>query len=277
MNKEALDFTFDERVADQYDAQRAHPPEVSGQVGRAIAELVGSGKHILELGVGTGRIALPVTAAGCHVTGIDISADMLAQVQCADPEQQARLTLVQGDLRDTLPFPDASFDAVTAVHVLHLIDEWERLLDDTSRVLRPHAHFVMGRDWIAPESMSGPLQHELRRTVMELAEGQLKPPAGWGQIAAKLEQCGFLPVLVGDDEVIAAEWTVQVTPAAFIEAVRQRTNPESWILSDQMIGPVCERLEAAADKDWPGRDTPRPVRRRFLLTVFGRSDEPAAF
>ena len=277
MTENALDFTFDERVADQYDAQRAHPPEVSVQVGQAIADLVGAGKHILELGVGTGRIALPVAAAGCRVTGIDISADMLAQVRSEDPEQQARLTLVQSDLTEKLPFPDASFDAVTAVHVLHLIDGWERLLEDTAQVLKPHAHFVMGRDWIDPESMSGQLQNELRRTVMTLAQGQLKPPAGWGQIATKLDECGFRPVLVGDDEVIAAEWSVEISPADFIEAVRQRANPESWILSDEMIGPVCEQLEAAVEEHWPGRDTPRTVRRRFLLTVFGRSDDPAAF
>ncbi len=269
MSTKPLDFTFDARVADRYDGQRAHPPEVSARVGKAIAAITGPDANILELGVGTGRIALPVAAAGCRVVGIDISMEMLAQLHHTSPELREKLQLVRGDITK-LPFGDESFDAVTAVHVIHLVDDWQDMLESTARTLRPSAVFIMGRDWIDPESMSGQLQNVLRRTVMTLAQGQLKPPAGWGQIATKLEELGFAPRQVGDEDIVAAEWEVELTPAQFIEGVKLRTNPESWILSDEWIEPVVADLEAAAAEQWPGMDEPRKVRRRFLLTVFAR-------
>ena len=54
-----LDFTFDARVVGQYDALRGHPPQVSQDIGAAVAREAGAGARVLELGVGTGRIALP--------------------------------------------------------------------------------------------------------------------------------------------------------------------------------------------------------------------------
>ena len=62
-----FDFSFDKRVAKNYEAQRTHPPEVAQQIGEAIASLAGPSAHVLEIGVGTGRIARPVVAAGCHL------------------------------------------------------------------------------------------------------------------------------------------------------------------------------------------------------------------
>lgn len=269
MSSPSLDFSFDKRVAGQYDAQRALPADVSRQVGTAIADITGQHARILELGVGTGRIALPVAAAGCDVVGIDISADMLQQLLETEPVRQQRLRLVNGDI-SRLPFRTEAFDAVTAVHVLHLVDEWQRIIDDSVAVLRPRSHFIMGRDWIDPESMSGQLQNELRRAVIGLAKDQLKAPASWNDFSGRLEECGFVGLHTGTEDLIAAEWEVQVSPADFIAAVRRRTNPESWILTDDLMAPVVARLEAAVAEHWPGPDEPRTVRRRFLLSVFGR-------
>ena len=36
---------------------------------------------MLEIGVGTGRIALPLAARGCHITGVDIASEMLAELR----------------------------------------------------------------------------------------------------------------------------------------------------------------------------------------------------
>ncbi len=57
-----------------------------------------TGGPLLELGCGTGRLAIPLAAAGYDVTGVDFSPAMLATArERADPHTAGRLTLVQGD------------------------------------------------------------------------------------------------------------------------------------------------------------------------------------
>lgn len=83
-----------------------------------VEEAVKTGGPVLEIGCGTGRILVPTAEAGIEITGLDLSADMLAVCQerlAAEPaEVQVRVNLVQGDMRNfdlgqrfnlvTLPF-----------------------------------------------------------------------------------------------------------------------------------------------------------------------------
>jgi SAM-dependent methyltransferase len=71
---------FDERIAEGYDASSAEmfEPEAVEPVVSFLADLAGDG-GALELGVGTGRIALPLSQRGVRVHGIDLSQAMVAQ------------------------------------------------------------------------------------------------------------------------------------------------------------------------------------------------------
>lgn len=92
---------------------------------------------ILELGCGTGRVAIPVARDGATVVGIDRSASMLARARMR--VRRARLTsrvkLIRGDIRH-LPFPDKSFGLVMAPYGIlqSLLDE--TLLADTLKDVR---------------------------------------------------------------------------------------------------------------------------------------------
>lgn len=70
---------------------------------------------VLELGCGTGRVALPVARAGATVVGIDRSQPMLdrARRRVRRAGLQEQVQLVRGDIRH-LPFPDKSFPLVMA-------------------------------------------------------------------------------------------------------------------------------------------------------------------
>ncbi|HEX4251316.1 MAG TPA: class I SAM-dependent methyltransferase [Pseudonocardia sp.] len=81
------------RVADAYDAFFADLPDTDGPV-RRLAELAGDGPA-LELGVGTGRVALPLAARGVAVHGIDLAEPMLEQLR-AKPGAE-RVTTSVGD------------------------------------------------------------------------------------------------------------------------------------------------------------------------------------
>jgi ubiquinone/menaquinone biosynthesis C-methylase UbiE len=94
-------------------------------------------ERALEIGVGTGRIAIPLAARGYHVVGIDISPRMLHHLtERGPPPSTNRVEPLIADAT-ILPFRPASFDLVYWIHVLHLIPNWRRAVDEALRVLRP--------------------------------------------------------------------------------------------------------------------------------------------
>jgi SAM-dependent methyltransferase len=94
-------------------------------------------KTILEVGVGTGRLAGPLRKAGYELTGIDISVRMIRKAKEKSIEQ-----LVLADAR-FLPLLPMAFDATISVHVLHLIADWKKVLQEICRVTR-HSMFSVG-------------------------------------------------------------------------------------------------------------------------------------
>jgi SAM-dependent methyltransferase len=76
------DGYFDERVAARYDESSAEmfEPEVVDPAVDFLAELAGEGRA-LELGIGTGRIALPLAQRGVPVHGIDLSRAMTSRLR----------------------------------------------------------------------------------------------------------------------------------------------------------------------------------------------------
>lgn len=87
-------------------------------------------RSILEVGVGTGRVALPLAEQGFEVTGVDASRRMLAVGR-----SKGLSRLVRGDAY-RLPFGDRTFDTVLFVHVLHLLENAPVAMDEGIRVGR---------------------------------------------------------------------------------------------------------------------------------------------
>lgn len=264
MPGENIDFRFDTRVAVEYDAVRGHPAEVSAEIGRVIAREAGEGALLFEPGVGTGRIALPVIAAGCDVVGADISADMLAALRGAGRDYAGQLDLVRCDIAD-LPFRDAVFDAVVCVHVLHLIEDWRGLLRRLLEVLKPGGTIILGRDWIDPASFAGQIRNEFRRAVVEFSETIVAPPGARAFVEALIESGAE----ADEDgaERTAAEWQTEVTPRQLLDEIRSRNDAESWVLPDELLGRVMNHLDAYAAGTWSDIDEPLPVTRRFVYSI----------
>ncbi len=111
-----------------------------------VDEALAAGGEVVELAVGTGRIAIPTALAGAHMIGIDSSPGMLAV--CAERAREAgvseRLDLRLGDLRR--PPVDERVPLVTCPFrsYLHLRDDEERLeaLRASRELLRPGGRLV---------------------------------------------------------------------------------------------------------------------------------------
>lgn len=110
---------------------------------RAVDHINRRGGTVLEVGVGTG-LSLEHYGPQMQVTGIDFSQDMLdkaiAKVQRLGLKQVHELR--QMDAR-ALDFPDDHFDTVTAMHVLSVVPEPERVMAEIARVCKPGGKVVI--------------------------------------------------------------------------------------------------------------------------------------
>jgi SAM-dependent methyltransferase len=101
--------------------------------------------HVLDMGCGTGRFTVPLAERAATVVGLDISPQMLAVngEKLADRGLEAELR--EGDMT-SLPFPDATFDAITSMLALmHIpLDDREQVFLEAARVLKPGGRLLIG-------------------------------------------------------------------------------------------------------------------------------------
>jgi SAM-dependent methyltransferase len=104
---------FFDAISGRYERSYAlEPNETRKRMARVLSVMPPPPARVLDLGVGTGREVPFLLDAGYAVTGLDASTAMLER--CA---RRARpIPLVNADFWNTLPFDDASFDAVIALH-----------------------------------------------------------------------------------------------------------------------------------------------------------------
>jgi ubiquinone/menaquinone biosynthesis C-methylase UbiE len=129
------------------------------RVHRDLAAWVSAGDRVLDLGCGTGALAVRLARKGADVTGIDIAPQMLEQASrrlCSEGlEGQVRLLDASVVDLDTL-FQDGRFDAVASTLVMSelSVDEIEYTLAECRRVLRPKGALFVA-DEILPDSPVG--------------------------------------------------------------------------------------------------------------------------
>jgi ubiquinone/menaquinone biosynthesis C-methylase UbiE len=129
------------RMADSYDRDEPHfRPENREKVRMnllRVAERTGTGR-LLDIGCGTGFVISLLAKTFDEVHGIDPTRAMLDKVDTSP----GNITLHEGVAED-LPFPDASFDLVTAYSVLHHLADHRPALAEVARVLRPGGVFYV--------------------------------------------------------------------------------------------------------------------------------------
>ncbi len=144
-----------------------------------IAELIGNpkGMRALDIGCGDGGLASFLTEHGASVVGIDPDPCILQVATARAAAEQLPIRFVEGRA-EALPFPDNSFDLVTAVTVLCFVRDGRTALQEMHRVLRPHGRLVLGELgrwslWAARRRVRGwfgsPIWHAARcRSAHEL-------------------------------------------------------------------------------------------------------------
>jgi len=136
--------TYGRSFADVYDDWYPDDDATAAAVGHIVA-LAGPGATVLELGVGTGRLALPLAAAGLVVVGLDSSPEMLARLRAKDPGRTVQV--VDGDVADPARWPVGPVDVVVAACnlICNLADAaaQERCVHTAALRLRPGGRLVV--------------------------------------------------------------------------------------------------------------------------------------
>jgi SAM-dependent methyltransferase len=249
-------------AAERYDETRSLTAEAS----RATADLLGNELRgtdpCLEIGVGTGLIALPLHDAGVRLVGLDLSAAMLRKLVEKTGDGPA-FPLLRGDAT-RLPFADGVFGGAIARHVLHLIPRWQDALAELVRVVRPGGVLLLnigvaGGPWQEVqdrlEAAAGPGSRRAGLEAMDhpLLDGTLERlgvrfrelPTVWEESDSTLE------AYFRDAEERVFSWTWNVPPdrlAAAVETTR------AW--ASQRFGRLDQVLEPRYPIVWRAYDVP---------------------
>jgi ubiquinone/menaquinone biosynthesis C-methylase UbiE len=142
---------FYNQEAARYDALRWSGP-VGTYVHRRYEELAFEAVPILpnakylEIGCGTGRFTAPFAAKGINLVAVDISDDMLAATRHKLQQRSGsdrEVQLLKADAR-ALDFPSAEFDVVFSFNVINHIPQYEKVIEEVARVLKPGGYFIVG-------------------------------------------------------------------------------------------------------------------------------------
>jgi SAM-dependent methyltransferase len=139
------DHTYGDAFADVYDDWYSGVSDVDATVADLLD--LSAGGDILELGIGTGRLAIPLAMAGIAqnvtVTGVDSSAVMLQEL--ARKDQANLVNAIHGDMASDLPGGPFSlvFCAYNTLFNLTSDDEQGRCFSSVASILEPGGRFVV--------------------------------------------------------------------------------------------------------------------------------------
>ena len=238
-------LSFD-RAAEIYDRTRVTDDRSLVDAIDLLDRVVPAGPT-LEIGAGTGALALPLSARGRPVVGVDISTPMLAKLRAKDPDRRVQVAVADAT---SLPFAGASFTGAYCRWVLHLIAGWSEAVRELCRVVRPGASIV-----VEPGGYSGEWRTVWLRFVEELGEPAeplgLDVRGGYADLDEVFASCGAtyrglertpasvdssLARFFAEASVKSYSWTWRVPDAALqhaIEVVR------AWAV--ERYGPDLER------------------------------------
>jgi ubiquinone/menaquinone biosynthesis C-methylase UbiE len=229
--------SFD-RVAHLYDETRGIPAEVEAAIADGLVAAlrqVSPTPHLLEVGIGTGRIAVPLAARGVRVTGIDISTKMLAILRGKRRDIDVMIAEASQP-----PVRDGSVDAALFVHILHLVPDMEATVRATAALVRRGGLILEAGD-DREEGLRSQADELVRQTTLELSGVDIsgwKPyEQGFALFLAAMKDAG-----AGVEERTLARWKGETTGRRMLERLKRRDYSSAWKIPDGVMADLLERV-----------------------------------
>ncbi len=134
-----------------------------------------AGWKVLDVATGSGNAALAAARRGCITTGADYVPSLLARGTIRAESEHLKITFVEADT-EKLPFPDASFDAVTSIYGSMFSPDHAKAASEVARVCRPGGRIALA-SW-TPDGYVGQM-FKLFGTYVPPPAG-IQSPALWG-------------------------------------------------------------------------------------------------
>ncbi|GAB4467947.1 MAG: hypothetical protein Kow00124_01540 [Anaerolineae bacterium] len=254
--------SFD-RAADYYDATRGFPPGEEQAVARLFAQAGGLSDRslVLEIGVGTGRIALPLARHVGMLVGVDISRQMVDRLLAKRTDEPVYPVLADAT---RLPFAHHQFDAAVAVHVFHLISAWQQALEELARVLRPDGCLLHG---LHPHDEDTATMWRAFRREMD----RVIPPETMQHIGVPFERSqtflqeeGWRPI----GAPLVHSYEVRHTPNQMLDRYRGRCYSMSWRMTAADHARLITALETMAREVYGDLDREIVEQSRFMVQAY---------
>jgi len=188
-----LSDSYGDAFADVYDDWYADVTDLDTTVS-FIADLAGASGTVLELGVGTGRLAVPIAARVGGVTGIDTSRKMLEELARTDPT--GTVMVVHGDMIDDLPTGqyDIVLAAYNTVFNLTTVARQQACFDCVAERLAPGGAFIV--EAFVPEGTRDPASASRgsQVTVRSMSVDSVVLSASTHDTAAQLAEGQFIEI-----------------------------------------------------------------------------------
>jgi ubiquinone/menaquinone biosynthesis C-methylase UbiE len=262
MTSQSVSF---DRAAEFYDETRADPPHVANALTEALLTELGKAgaDGVLEIGIGTGRIARPLAERGIRVTGFDIAPRMVAKLREQLTPQHIEPDVSFGDAT-ALPVKDASFKAVLGVHILHLVSSLEGAVAEIRRALAPDGIFLSPYQRPVGES---PWKAEWEKWEELISESGYVPRkrSGEAEINAALTEA------LGSSELrVYATREERWTADQQLQRIRDRIDSWSWQYPDDVFESTLAKLEDWYPSRYPDMDQEYAQTNEYVLVVFRR-------
>jgi ubiquinone/menaquinone biosynthesis C-methylase UbiE len=236
----ARSLAFD-RVAETYDETRGGEPR-GRRFAPEVARFLDPSKPVLEIGVGTGVMALGLRELGFDVLGVDLSLPMLRAAARRNGPRVAA-----GDAR-RLPFPEGSFDQAYSVWVLHVVGDMPGVLREVGRILRPGGRYV-----VVPavgDSPADPIGAAIRTMQRGLDPKGLRDD-GEARLRALAPAAGLRVV----ERHTWALHDYDESPAEALRKIESRSYSILWDVTEEewerFVVPAIETLRSLPDPDRP--------------------------
>jgi len=134
---------FWDNIADKYAASPVKDVSAFERKQAITREHLRSDAKVLEIGCGTGSLALALSGFAGHIHALDFSSEM---VRIASQKQQAQgvsnVTFQQGTLDGAAPFASSTFDCALAFSILHLVANRQHVLRNVWELLKPGGSLI---------------------------------------------------------------------------------------------------------------------------------------
>lgn len=260
-------------VASYYDHSHYIPERSLSKITECIARAVGisAQSKVLEIGVGTGRIAMPFVQKNIDYVGIDISAPMLEKFAEKFPTLPNHLTLLHGDATQ-MPFIAHSFSHVLAYHVFYFISDLGQVMKEIMRVLLPTGTFVhcdevfVHCDWINELNMKWYELVSESNPVMEKLLAESNPLVSDKENAIRviienLEKLGYKVKLQS-----GTIWMNQIQRSDYVKYFENRKDNFLDIMPVEQAQEALVKWKEFVKKRWSGEE-PRYARKQLNMII----------